>query len=186
MEDKKIVELFWQRDERAISFAAAKYGAYCNTIANNILRNACDAEECVNDTYIKAWGSMPDNRPEKLGLYLGRMTRWIALNRLDERRSQKRGGALPEAVPIEELADSVPAAVSTEETVEFREICAAINLFLSGISPVERQIFLARYYFAAPVAEIAGKFGFTQSKVKSQLMRTRNKLYKYLEVEGLC
>ena len=88
MEDKKIVDLFWQRDENAITVAAAKYGRYCNTIANNILHNAYDAEECVNDTYIGAWNSMPDNRPERLGHYLGKMTRWIALNRLDERRSQ--------------------------------------------------------------------------------------------------
>ena len=76
MEDKKIVDLFWQRDESAISVAAAKYGRYCNTIANNILHNACDAEECVNDTYIGAWNSMPDNRPERLGHYLGKMTRY--------------------------------------------------------------------------------------------------------------
>ena len=186
MEDKKIVDLFWQRDESAISVAAAKYGRYCNTIANNILHNAYDAEECVNDTYIGAWNSMPDNRPERLGHYLGKMTRWIALNRLDERRSQKRGGNSTEALPYEELVDYVASDTSTEDTVELKEMCAAINRFLSMLSPVERQVFLARYWFATPVAEICEKFGFTQSKVKSQLMRTRNKLRKYLEVEGLC
>lgn len=186
MEDKKIVDLFWQRDESAISMAAAKYGAYCKTIANNILHNACDAEECVNDTYIGAWNSMPDNRPERLGHYLGKMTRWIALNRLDKRRSQKRGGNSTEALPYEELVDYVASDTSTEDTVELKEMCAAINRFLSKLSPVERQVFLARYWFAAPVADISEKFGFTQSKVKSQLMRTRNKLRKYLEVEGLC
>ena len=186
MEDKKIVDLFWQRDESAISVAAAKYGRYCNTIANNILHNACDAEECVNDTYIGAWNSIPNNRPERLGHYLGKMTRWIALNRLDERRSQKRGRNSTEALPYEELVDYVASDTSTEDTVELKELCAAINHFLSKLSPVERQVFLARYWFAAPVSEISEKFGFTQSKVKSQLMRTRNKLRKYLEVEELC
>ena len=186
MEDKKIVELFWQRDESAISVSAVKYGAYCKTIANNILHNVYDAEECVNDTYIGAWNSMPDNRPERLGHYLGKMTRWIALNRLDERRSLKRGGNSPEALPFEELIDYVSSDTSTEETVELKEMCAAINRFLSRLSPVERQLFLARYWFAAPVAEISERFGFSQSKVKSQLMRTRNKLRKYLEVEDLC
>ena len=186
MEDKKIVELFWQRDESAISVTAVKYGPYCNTIANNILHNAYDAEECVNDTYIAAWNSMPDNRPERLGHYLGKMTRWIALNRLDQKRSRKRGGNLPDTLPFEELSDYVSSDNSTEETVELQELCAAINRFLSKLAPVERQLFLARYWFAAPIAEIAEKFGFTQSKVKSQLMRTRNKLRKYLEVEGLC
>ena len=186
MEDKKIVDLFWQRDESAIAAAAAKYGPYCKTIANNILHDVFDAEECVNDTYIRAWNSMPDQRPERLGHYLGKMTRWIALNRLDERRCKKRGGNLPEALPYEELADCVSSDASTEDTVELRELCAAINRFLSTLPPVERQLFLARYWLAAPIVEIAEKFGFTQSKVKSQLMRTRNKLRKYLEVEGLC
>ncbi len=186
MEDKKIVELFWQRDENAISVTAAKYGAYCKTIANNILHNAYDAEECVNDTYIGAWNSMPDNKPERLGHYLGKMTRWIALNRLDERKCQKRGGNSSEALPIDELIDYVSSDTSTEETVELKELCAAINRFLSKLPPVDRQVFLARYWFAASVAEISGKFGFTQSKVKSTLFRTRNKLRKYLEEEGLC
>jgi len=186
LEDKKIVDLFWQRDESAISVAAAKYGRYCNTIANNILHNAYDAEECVNDTYIGAWNSMPYNRPERLGHYLGKMTRWIALNRLDERRCQKRGGDSHETLPLEELIDYVSSDTGTEETVELKEMCAAINLFLSKLPPVERQVFLARYWFAAPVADISEKFGFTQSRVKSQLMRTRNKLRKYLEAEGLC
>lgn len=186
MEDKKIVELFWQRDESAISVTAAKYGAYCNTIANNILHNACDAEECVNDTYISAWNSMPDNRPERLGHYLGKMTRWLELNRLDKLRSQKRGGCSPADVPFEELIDYAASDTSTEKAVELKELCAAINGFLSGLTPLERQLFLARYWFAVPIAEISEKFGFTQSKVKSQLMRTRNKLRKYLEEEGLC
>ena len=186
MEDKKIVDLFWQRDENAITVAAAKYGRYCNTIANNILHNAYDAEECVNDTYIGAWNSMPDNKPENLGHYLGRMTRWLSLNRLDERRSRKRGGNLPEALPLDELADCASCEAGTEELVEYKELCAAINRFLSGLHPVERQLFLARYWFLAPLSDIADKFGFTQSKVKSQLYRIRNRLRRYLEEEGLC
>ena len=186
MEDKKIVELFWLRDEAAISASAAKYGNYCSTIAMNILHNAYDAEECVNDSYIGAWNTIPNNRPEKLGQYLGKMTRWLALNRLDEKRSQKRGGSAPEPLPFDELIDYASSDPGTEKAVELREMCAAINSFLSMLPPLERQVFLARYWFTAPVSEIAEKFGFTQSKVKSQLMRTRNRLRKYLEVEGLC
>ena len=136
MEDREIVELYWQRNESALTVTAAKYGNYCSTIANNILHNACDAEECVNDTYIGAWNSMPDNKPENLGHYLGRMTRWLSLNRLDERRSRKRGGNLPEALPLDELADCASCEAGTEELVEYKELCAAINRFLSGLHPV--------------------------------------------------
>ncbi|MBQ7895547.1 MAG: sigma-70 family RNA polymerase sigma factor [Oscillospiraceae bacterium] len=185
MEDKMIVELYWQRDESAISVTAAKYGRYCNTIANNILHNSCDAEECVNDTYIAAWNSMPDNRPEKLRHYLGKMTRWIALNRLDMMKSQKRGGNV-QVLPIDELIDYSASDCSTQAAVELQEMSMAINCFLSGLKPVDRQIFLARYWFALPIAEISEKFGFTQSKVKSILFRTRKKLKIYLEEEGLC
>lgn len=186
MEDKMIVELYWHRDESAITATAMKYGAYCKTIANNILRNLCDAEECVNDTYIAAWNSMPDNRPPRLDHYLAKMTRWLALNRLDERHSLKRGGKSPEPLSFDELTDCAAPATNTERTVELREMCTAINFFLASLAPSERQLFLARYWFAAPVSEIADKFGFTQSKVKSKLYRTRLKLCKFLEEEGLC
>lgn len=186
MEDKLIVELYWQRDERAISVTAAKYGHYCNTIANNILHNFFDAEECVNDTYVGAWNSMPKNRPEKLRHYLGRLTRWIALNRLDERKSLKRGGDAQAALSLDELADYASYESYAEKALEVKELGEAINCFLSKLHPVQRQIFLSRYWFMAPVSEIAEKFGFSQSKVKSMLMRTRNKLRKFLEEEGLC
>lgn len=186
MEDSKIVELYWQRDENALVLTSAKYGPYCRTIADNILHNEYDAEECLNDTYIGAWNSMPNHRPERLRHYLGKMTKWIALNRLDEKRSQKRGGNAAADISLNELIDYVPSDKTIEERVELKEFCVAVNHFLSHLSPVERQLFLARYWFAAPVAEIAYKFGFSQSKVKSQLMRTRNKLRRYLEEEGLC
>lgn len=165
MEDKQIVELYWQRDEAAIHHSAAKYGPYCRRIAANILHNACDAEECVSDTYIAAWNSMPDKRPERLGPYLAKMTRWLALNRLDRRKSQKRGGNQPEPLPFDELIDHAASRGRTEEGLELKELCAAINRFLKKLPPAERQIFLARYWFAAPVAEIADSFGFTQSKL---------------------
>ena len=186
MEDRMIVDLYWRRDESAIDLTAEKYGHYCNTIASNILHDAQDAEECVNDTYIGAWNSMPNNRPEKLGQYLGKLTRWIALNRLDERKSKKRGGDSSPALPLDELIEYVSSGARLEEVVEMREICAAINCFLSTLHPVERQVFLSRYWFMAGIGEISGKFGFSQSKVKSMLMRTRNKLRKFLEGEGLC
>jgi len=185
LEDRMIVELYWQRDENAISATAAKYGPYCKTIANNILHDVFDAEECVNDTYAAAWNAMPDDRPERLSHYLGRMTRWIALDRLDRKRSQKRGGGQI-LLSLDELRDCAASGPAIEDAVELQELCAAINRFLASLPPAERQLFLARYWFMASVAEIAEKFSFSQSKVKSRLYRTRNKLRCYLEEEGLC
>lgn len=186
MEDTMIVDLYWKRDESAINATSKKYGRYCYTIANNILHDTLDAEECVNDTYLGAWNTMPKNRPQNLTHYLGRMTRWIALNRLDGIKSLKRGGGAQAALSIDELVGYVSSDLATEEYVELKEINAAINTFLSKLRPTERQVFLSRYWFMASVPEIAKRFGFTQSKVKSMLMRTRTKLRKYLLEEGLC
>ena len=185
MEDKMIVDLYWQRDEGAIAATAKKYGAYLRSIAFNILSDIMDAEECVNDTYVGAWTSMPDKRPEKLLPYLGKLTRWLALNRLDGRRSLKRGGG-ETALCLDELSEIPDSCSDPEQRIEYNELCKAINRFLSMLRPVERQVFLARYWFVTPVSEIADKFGFSASKVKSMLMRTRNKLKKYLEEEALC
>ena len=163
MDDAKIVELYWSRSEQAISETESKYGKYCRTISFNILADTADAEECVNDTYLKAWNSMPSNRPSRLAPYLGKLTRWLSLNRLRDHDCLKRGnGELP--LVLDELAETL----------------------LSKLQKEERDVFLSRYWFMASITEIAEKSGFTESKVKTMLHRTRQKLLKQLKEEELC
>ena len=185
MEDRKIVDLYWQRDENAIPETAAKFGGYCRTIAYNILSDAEDAEECLNDTWLRAWNTMPTNRPNKLAPYLGKLSRWISLTRLREKTSLKRGGGETELV-LDELAEAVDSGADVEKAVELKELNAALRRFLKSLGETERQVFLARYWYIASIAEIAEKFGFSESKVTSMLHRTRKKLLAYLKEEGLC
>ncbi len=185
MEDRQIVELYWQRAEEAIPATAAKYGAYCRTIANNILANEEDAEECVNDTWLKAWNSMPDNRPTLLGAYLGKLTRWLSLSRLRERGRLKRGGG-ETSLALDELAEVVSDGSDIQRELEIRELNAAVRVFLKSLEETEREVFLSRYWFLLPVKEIAARFGFSPNKVSTLLHRTRRKLQSYLKEEGLC
>ena len=185
MEDRKIVDLYWQRDENAIPETAAKFGGYCRTIAYNILSDAEDAEECLNDTWLRAWNTMPTNRPSRLAPYLGKLSRWISLTRLREKTSHKRGGG-ETALVLDELAEAVDSGADVEKAVELKELNAALRRFLKTLGETERQVFLARYWFIASIAEIAEKFGFSESKVNSMLHRTRKKLLGYLKEEGLC
>ena len=185
MDDARIVELYWSRSEQAISETEAKYGKYCRTIARNILADSADAEECVNDTYLKAWNSMPSNRPARLAPYLGRLTRWLSLNRLRDQDCLKRGkGELP--LVLDELAETLDSGFDTEKELEIRELNREIRRLLSRLEKEERDIFLSRYWYVASIAEIAERSGFTESKVKSMLHRTRKKLLKQLKEEGLC
>lgn len=185
MEDREIVTLFWQRDERALQAAADKYGGYCRAVARNILADEQDAEECLNDTWLRAWNTMPTNRPSRLAPYLGKLSRWISLTRLREKTSLKRGGGETELV-LDELAEAVDSGADVEKAVELKELNAALRRFLKSLGETERQVFLARYWFIASIAEIAEKFGFSESKVNSMLHRTRKKLLGYLKEEGLC
>ena len=185
MEDREIVDLYWQRSEDAVPETAAKYGSYCRVIAQNILANYEDAEECVNDTWLGAWNSMPVNRPARLAPYLAKLTRWISLARLRDKNCLKRGGG-ETSVALEELSECLDSGFDTEKQIELIELAAAIRRFLAGIDGEQRQVFLARYWFMAPVGDIADKYGFSQSKVKSMLLRTRRALRKFLEEEELC
>lgn len=182
MDDEKIVELYWLRSSAAIEETEKKYGAYLNTVAFNILRNAQDAEECVNDTYVGAWNSMPDKRPKRLSPYLGRIARNRAIDRAIADKRRKRGGG-EVMLALDELGD-VTGGVSAERELEQRELARTINTFLSTLPGDERRVFVARYFFIAPVDEIAAKFGFSHSKTASMLMRTRKKLRTALEKEG--
>lgn len=184
MEDSRIVELYWQRSADAITETHAKYGSYCYAIARNILSSAQDAEECVNDTWLGAWNAMPTHRPERLGPFVGKITRSLACNRYNALRAEKRGGGeLP--LVLEELGDCVPAAPSAAQAAEDRELERALDRFLHTLPERACNIFLRRYWFAEPVADIAARYGLNRNTVKTSLFRSREKLRKYLEKEGI-
>ncbi|MBO4418381.1 MAG: RNA polymerase sigma factor [Oscillospiraceae bacterium] len=184
MEDRQIVALYWERNPAAIDRTAEKYGSYCTTVARNILQNREDAEECVNDTWLCAWNSIPPNRPENLATFLGRLTRNRAIDRLRSRNSLKRGqGATPLA--LEELSTVIPAVAGPESELLLEELVQSVNRFLGTLSQKERDVFLCRYWYFDSVAEIGADFGFSESKVKTLLYRTRKKLRQALQKEGL-
>ena len=184
MDDAQIVDLYWQRSDEAIRQTQLKYGRYCHKIAYNILASDQDAEECVNDTYLAAWHSMPSNRPPALAGYLGKITRNFALTRRTERARQKRGGG-EVALALEELSECLAAPGAVERRVEERELTRCIDRFLYALPKTQRQIFVSRYWYMASIEEIAKAFGFSRSKVTSMLHRTRKKLQTALKKEDL-
>ena len=189
MEDNQIVDLYWERDERAISESDAKYGAFCARIAINILDNAQDAEECVNDTYLRAWNAIPPNRPTKLGAFLGKITRNLSLDRYKAKKTVKRGNSLF-LVSLDELSECVPDGSTGfgsgfDDETEARLIGECINRFLHKLSGEARDVFICRYFYSDSIGEIARRFGLSESKVKSMLHRARGKLKKSLESEGI-
>lgn len=184
MEDKDIVELYWKRDEQAIKETKNMYGRYCHSIAYNILHNNEDAEECVNDTYMGAWNSMPPHKPELLSSFLGRITRNISLKRWRAGTADKRGGG-EIALTVDELQECIPAHSDVQEIIEVKALADIIDTFLRGIGENERRVFICRYWYMDSIADICEQFGFGQSKVKMMLLRTREKLLKELVKEGV-
>lgn len=184
MLDSQIVELYWQRDESAISQTDTKYGGLCRSISNNILRSYDESEECVNDSYLSAWNSMPTERPERLGAYMGKIVRNISISRLRQKTADKRGGG-EYPLCLEELAGCTPGGQGPERELELKELTEHIDKFLAGLKKQERDIFVSRYWYMAPVNRIAEKAGFSYSKTASILHRTRLKLGLYLRREGL-
>ena len=185
MDDTAIVALYWARDERALTETAARFGAYCRRIAMNILHSHHDAEECENDTWLAAWNSMPDNRPARLAPYLGRITRNLALDRAEAAGAQKRGGGQANLL-LDELAECLPAAGSVEQSYDAAETARVINDFLRKEPAKARNIFLRRYWYCDPAAEIAARFGMKESAVRVQLHRTRQRLAAYLQEQGIA
>ena len=184
MEDKDIVDLYWQRDEKAISETVEKYGRYCYSIAYNILSDNEDAEESVNDTYLNAWNSMPPHRPAVLSTFLGKITRFICLKKWRNKRTQKRGGGNIDFV-FEELSECIPAKSAVEEELEKAETAKMINAFLDTLPVSEQNVFVCRYWYFDSISAISIQFGFSESKVKSMLHRTRKKLKTKLSQEGV-
>lgn len=184
MEDQAIIDLYFTRSENAISETAVKYGSYCYSIANNILANREDSEECVSDTWLTAWRTIPPKCPSALAVFLGKITRNGAISRWRESRAYKRGGG-EITLALDELRECVADPDSVEEEFARKETARAVNSLLGSLNETERNVFLRRYWCVDTVAEIADSFGFTEGKVKSMLHRTRLKLRKSLEKEGL-
>jgi RNA polymerase sigma factor (sigma-70 family) len=184
MDDEKIVDLYWQRDENALAATTVKYGAYCISIARNILTNPQDAEECVNDTWLSAWNAIPPHRPSRLSIFLGKITRELSLNRYKQRFSKKRGnGEL--ALALDELEECVAGGETVEQAVEYELLGKIISDFLRNQQEESADIFVRRYYHLCSVRRIAGEFYMSESKVKSILFRMRKKLRNHLESEGI-
>lgn len=184
MDDKRIIELYNERSESAISETANKYGKYCYYIAYHILYNKEDSEECVNDTYLRAWDTIPPQYPNKLSAFLGKITRNLALNRYKYYVREKRGFGQTSLV-LEELQECVPASNSTEQAIEEILLVEALNRFLYALPIEKRMMFLRRYWYMSSIQEIADDFGYSESKVKMTLLRIRNKLKLVLEKEGI-
>lgn len=180
MDDREIMVLFFARDERAIEACREKYGRLCHSIAYNILRSPEDAEECVNDAYLRAWWAIPPKKPDQLGAYLARICRNIALNMQENSRAQKRQG---EVLLAEwELELSLPDR--TDENVDKILLAELLGHFLDSLRPNARRIFLLRYWYFYSVREIAQLLSMGESRVKMSLMRSRRALGQFLEKEG--
>lgn len=184
MEDEKIIELYFQRSEEAIPQTALKYGSRCAAAAYNILGSREDSEECVNDTYLAAWNAIPPAVPLYLGAYLVGIARKLSLSMLRYRCADRRGRG-EYALSFDELEDCIAQAGQPCDEVELRELADEVQLFLSTLSPDDRKIFMCRYWLIAPIAQIAESCGFSESKIKSSLFRSREKLRRHLVKEGL-
>ena len=183
MDDKQIIQLYFSRSENAITETQVKYGKYCLKIALNILPTKEDSEECVNDAYLHAWNAVPPTKPNNFKMYLGKVTRNLSLDRLKKYTASKRGGG-EVALSIEELDMCIPDSVTIETICDYKALIHSLNIFLADLSPETRKIFLKRYWELKPIKEISSTYGITDSKVKITLLRTREKLKRFLCQEG--
>ena len=184
MNDEEIVQLYWARSEAALIQSNNKYGAYCRSIAQNILQSSQDAEECVNDTWLAAWNAIPPTKPDCLRAFLGKLTRNFALTCYRKHQAQKRGGTQVD-IALSELEECIPSLEHVEQVVEQVVLSEALGAFLRGLPLEKRRVFVRRYWYLSPIAEIAADYGISQSKTASMLMRMRKQLKSYLEQEGI-
>ena len=184
MKDNQIIQLYFDRSEDAISQTAVKYGKYCHAIAYNILHNFEDSEECVNDTYWKAWGTIPPRRPKRLAAFLGKITRNLSLDMYRHYTADKRGnGEL--AIALDELDECVSSLGSMDNHADEMVLVNTLNRFLASLSAEHRNIFMRRYWYMSSIKEIATDYKLSESKVKMSLLRSRNRLKAVLEKEGI-
>ena len=182
MEDSEIVELYWRRDEAAIGETEEKYGALCRSVAGHILGSEEDAEECVNDALHQAWTAIPPQRPDRLGAWLGKVTRNLALNTWKRGRTQKRQGGM--TALLDELAECVPAPGTVERELEDKELSEAIDRWLRGRSREDRTLFLRRYWYGVELQELAAERGISPNRLAQKMFRLRRSLKNALEKEG--
>ena len=183
MTDEQIIEMYWNRNEQAISVTSEKYGTYCYSVAYGILHNEEDSKESVNDTYLSAWNSMPPHKPSVLKTFLGKITRRLSIDKWRRKNAEKRGGEIEEV--LDELSECISQSGDPIAEIEKETLDKTINTFVRDLKDTEQRVFLCRYWYAKSIKEIAKIFGFSESKVKVMLMRTRNKLKARLETEGL-
>ena len=182
MEDAKIIELFWERKEQAVKETDTAYGRKLYVLSNNILNNREDAEESVSDTYMETWKSIPPKRPKYFYAFLASICRNMSFNRLDWRMAAKRNA---EVVALTQEMEMCIPDTRQEAEMDRRELRRVLERFLDSLTKENRLIFLRRYLYVDTVAEIAARYGISESKVKTQLHRTRAKLHTYLKKEGI-
>ena len=183
MEDHLIIDLYFERNERAIIESERKYGRYCFSIANNILSNEYDSEECVNDTWNKAWNAIPPQKPNNFKLFLAKISRNLAISRLRAQGREKRGsGSLP--IVLDEISEIISDGDSVEKELQDKEFMASVNKFLRGLSERDCNIFIRRYFFLESHEVIAEKHGLRVANVGKILSRIRAKLRVFLKKEG--
>ncbi len=183
MNDSEIIELYWNKDHKAISASADKYGAYCFSIAYNILGSIQDAEECVNDTWFRTWKTIPPTRPENLRAFLAKITRSLSFDRYKAEKTQKRGG---DEVPLvlDELSECISNELDVEGQVDVEELGKSINLFVCSLPERECNLFVRRYFFSASIKDIADQYGLAENYVMVILSRVRKRLREHLYKEG--
>lgn len=184
MEDNQIIDLYFARSEQAIQETDNKYGRYCYRISYNILENQEDAEECVSDTYMAAWKSIPPTRPKMFTAFLGKISRHISLDRWRKMSAGKRGGG-ETALALEELGECIADSNSPEKTLRTKEFRAAMNRFLSDLSATDRILFVSRYWYLRSAQYISEKTGLAEPAVRTRLFRIRAKLRRFLTEEDL-
>ena len=183
LDDKEILDLYWSRSEQAIEETGRKYGAALRRVARNILGDEQESEECVNDTWLAAWNSIPPRRPDPLLTYLCKITRNGALSRRRQSLAKKRNSSFD--VALDELEEVLAAPGSPERDYESRELAAAVNGFLAGLSREDRFAFLRRYWYGDPVKRIAAQLNSGEHRLSVRLSRIRKNLKNHLEKEGL-
>ena len=182
MTDDKIINLYRQRSELAIAESSKKYGSYCHTVANNILMNMADAQECVNDTWLRAWHTIPPQRPSFFKQFLGKITRNLSVDRYRADTARKRGGGEVPAV-LEELSECIGGGGDPADAAEMQLLQSVINQFVGSLPRREQGIFLRRYFYAEAMSEIAERYRMKEANVRLVLSRTRQKLRHVLEKE---
>lgn len=183
MNDEKIIDLFFRRDEQAIRESMTAYGAYCRAVAAGILSDPADVDEAVADTWLAVWDAIPPHRPKYLRLFLGRITRNLAISLWRKNNTSSRGGGQM-ALALEELGECISPDISPEEAVNTKELQRSINAFLKAQPTVQRQVFLRRYFYLEDIPAIAHRYELREANVRMMLSRTRQKLRKHLIQEG--